>query len=520
MFRKTLIALPALLLGLTLVACDGTSSSTSGSFDSSDDSSSQTTESSQSDFTQGSYPFDISQPSVTDPQGTVNEVGQMKATTSTNALPQSGEANILVVPVHFSGSSDTAWTSSQIAAVNDLFFGDGELSVANYYSTSSYGKLSLSGVTGPATNGLTLELSLEDYTALVSTYGLSDTIARITDWVVQQIFVSDLTRTLDWHDFDADDDGRIDMIQLVFPEAPYDGSTVTNTLQAPSIYFDVEGDESGLDVGCVAWAPYYYVSTRPGLFYNMVGQALGIERTDDVTGDADSVYRAPMGNTDVMDSYVVTDQSSFAKFSMGWIEPDQYTAEDIPDDGLTITLSPFESSGECVLLSYEKQDDSFGEYLLLDFFTPTGLNSEDLSTVFTQGGIRVLKVDSRLAVEQGGRWYEYSGDYNFTDGTGYDYAYTNSGTNDYYSYGITANYPLVTFLDSSNFNRHMTDYSLQLTSDDLFQEGEGFGTSGHSWDTYVNFEFDGDGYNGPKLGITFTVDEVTSTSCTITLRRA
>ena len=98
----------------------------------------------------------------------------------------------------------------------------------------------------------------------------------------------------------------------------------------------------------------------------------------------------------------------------------------------------------------------------------------------------------------------------------YDYAYTNSSQNPYASSGISDNYALVSLLSKKGANRHMTDYSKLLDSNDLFLAGDAFGLDSQIDGFYKDFKF----HNNEALGITFTVDAIEENVATITLRRA
>lgn len=537
MKKKLLAALPAILLGLTLIGCNNETVSSSDSNPSIGDSS-ESIDSSVTDtepdeeFTQGTTPLNISQPSVKNPVGQLNQVGLMKKSEGKGALPQQGQANILVVPVNFANSS-VRFDTTRVNNLNNFFFGSTN-SVSSYFNKVSAGKLNLSGVVGPV-DAIDLPYTLNQYyDQVLNRMDPSSVLADIAEYVVDQIFVSDTTRTLDVADFDADDDGRVDMISLVFAEAPYDGTSSGDVnldaakaafLSPGALFNPLAESDSKVKVGGITWSPYSYASgIYSGVYYTQVANMIGIESTNDNVGDGNGNYRAPMGNTEIMDTYVTTDMSSFSKFQMGWYAPKAvYTAADVDEEnGLTFTLKPSESSGEFVMLAPEGEDgsDPFGEYLLVDFYTPTGYNNGILSSNYMKNpGIRVLKVDSRLAKEVDGHWTELAGAYDFNDGSAYNYAYSNNYTGDYYSDGITNNFPLVEFLSQEQDNRHMTSY-MTLTDDALFKQGEGFGTIGGPNDFYADFEFDGNGLNGPKLGLTFTVDSITDTEATITLRRA
>ena len=547
MFNKRLIALPALLLGLTLVSChkepaDSSSSESASVGESSTSSSTSTTPSTDtggddnpggdsSDFTPGLAPLPFDEPTFKDPVGSRTPAGKVAASYGNPSLVQKGQENLLVVPVQFLNDAQQ-YSDTQIESLKSFFFGSRN-SVSAYYSKVSNGALNLGGVVGPE-GALTLPYTLDTYLAQVSTLGPSGVISEITDYVVTSIFQSYMTKALDWRDFDADGDGVIDGISLVYIHSPADENTTdaaeASLLTAGLVSSPLEGRDN-IQVGSVSWSPYDYTSRQSftdGIYESLVGSMLGIPSLTDSVGDSTTgYYRSPMGFTDIMDTYYLTDQSSFAKYLMGWIDPTVYTASDIDAEGLKVTLRPSESTGDAIILSPTGSESPFGEYLIVDFYTPTGYNANTIGiNTMTTPGVRVLKVDSRLARQQSAHWYlTGEEDPDFSDGAVYDYAFTNNAINNHYSDGITENFPLCEILDDSAFNRHVTGDTPILTSDALFQQGEGFGDGNVPLSNrlfYGDFAFDGDGnpLTAPTLGITFTVDSVTSDSATITLRRS
>lgn len=543
--KSLLIALPALLLSLTAIGCNpdtsesgsaqvstgNPASDSQGQQSGSSEDSNNSSSSVEDDFTQGSNPYQIPQPTTKKPVGTMSEAGKMLKTSGSASLPSKGDVNILVVPVNFANSTN-AFTSGDTNRLNSRFFGKSE-SLSNYFSLASYGNLNVEGVVGP-TAGLTLPMTLDEYFAQTLTFGAGYVISEITDYVIDQIFVSDSTRTLDYRDFDADGDGEIDAISLVFCEPSYNSSTVYedyNTQQAaaalltPGVLFGPASEDSALKVGAVSWSPFDYLTTSFGIYVSQIANIMGIQNTNDLVGNSSTgTYRSPMGNTEIMDTYYMSDLTSFEKYQMGWISPKAYTAADISEEGTTITLNKFASSGDAVLLGIGDASNPFSEYVLLDFFDLSFTYTASVyGNVFNQAGVRALKVDARLAKNDKGRWYLLGDEKpDFTDGAQYDYAFSNSSTGDYYSDGIVQNYPLVTFLSSQQTNRWVIDGTTsQATSQDLFLEGDSFGTDNDDPnDFYAHYQFNGNGFNGDELGIHFTVDSVTDTAATITLRRA
>ncbi len=524
MKQKKLLPLLSLIAFLSLATgCSGTSSSisssnsntsaeTSSTDSSSGDSSSVSSSVSDEneydpDWQPGSDALeDATQPEVKNPQGTLNELGKMRASSSEAGLPQQGEANILVVPVQFALSDSSnadendVITEENRQALSDAFFGESD-SVSSYYYASSFGALTLSGVVTPT---ISLPSYFSTYALTAYAQGQEAAIETITDYVYTYLFEE--TETYYSHDFDADDDGKIDNIVIAYAwsedswifNSDYD--YIYEALFAEGTFYNPTSE-----VNTITWTTAKIDDVHTvNEYIREVGKVLGLSYYYDSYGT-----RAPLANTDIMDDGLTGDQNPFSKYQLGWIDPAIYTPDDL-DSELTITID----ADSPIILSYEEVD-LFGEYLILDFVSA----SDD--SVFTTSGIRVYEVDSRLAKEYNGYYfpYTYDGETDFTDGV-YTYSYSNDSTNPLYYYGIDQSYPLVSLLDSDGNNRHNVDASIEFDDSDLFVAGDSFGTESIVEGFYEDFRFHGDSYNGPELGIIFTVDEVSDSSATITLRRA
>ena len=122
--------------------------------------------------------------------------------------------------------------------------------------------------------------------------------------------------------------------------------------------------------------------------------------------------------------------------------------------------------------------------------------------------MRIYKIDSRLVSGNGD--YFYLDDFasgEFEDGLVYDFAYSNSSYNLYSIYGIGDNFALCELLDATGANRHMAN-PIVLDDDALFHEGDVFGGESEFAGFYEDFRFDGNGVNGPELGLTIEVESV------------
>lgn len=489
----------------------------------------------------------VKQPEVRDPQGTYGVLQQMRKSQGRVALPGQGDANILVVPVQFVGDEDNgfAFNKYTLSSIYSAFFGNLEEypSVCSYYEQSSFDKLHLGGVRAGV---VTAPLSIAEAILKTVNYGASSVHEEILSAIYDYYFVE--TSTYQVADFDADKDGKVDAIELVYDFSysySWDSDTYASagqSLMIPTVAFssDYSAANASLPVNSYGSSSVEFVangtSSYPHAFIGLVGQQIGIDDYSDTTGDASSNVRAPLAYLDPEAGFV-GDQNPFTKYQLGWIEPKFLNAASLTDDSQTLTLAPSITSGESLILSCSSEAQAFGEYLIIDYYTPTGINEYDSFNsslygrqLFDQKGIRVYKVDSRLVRGYGSSVLAYEGEPDFTatktldNGQTvsyfYDYGYTNNGINDYSSLGLSANFPLVEILSKKGANRHMTSQSISLTSADLFLQGDQFGSEDQIEGFYRDFAFDSDGYNGEVLGISFSVDSLTDDAATLTVKRS
>jgi hypothetical protein len=128
-----------------------------------------------------------------------------------------------------------------------------------------------------------------------------------------------------------------------------------------------------------------------------MGHILGLKDYYDVNGSTDFGACSPTGRMDMMD-YSLGDESPYSKLILDWTRP--Y----VPTASSSITLRPFNGSGDCILIpaSSTWSGSPFDEYLLLCYYTPSYLNRVDSTLrseenrLFQHSGVEVYHVDSRL----------------------------------------------------------------------------------------------------------------------------
>lgn len=500
--------------------------------------------------------LDCEQPTLKNPKGKTTTLNEIRKSQNRTGLPAQGEANLLVVPINFKDDDiiqnqvgneiDITISEEDREALKELYFGttkEGSYpSVQEFYKTSSFNKLNLSGVVSPL---VTLPETYRNYLVKTAMTSKKDVYNEIVTYVYDYLF--EQTKTYYLGDFDSDDDKRVDSITLVM-NYPYDISFQNDALDESHLDFTslnnvfftkdfAEPEKSKINSYAMisdCFRQYYYNDRDAREYIRLVGQMLGLDNYEDTTINPNTgTIRAPLGYTD-MNSGGIGDHNPFSKYQLGWIEPKFISASDISDEGLKIKLKGSINSGEAIIL-HTGDKNPFSEYLMLDFYTPFGVNALDSmtqsiygTTTFSKASIRVFQVDARLVRGFGDSFYDYNGKIDLnakvTLDNGievpyiYDYAYSNNSVNKYASSGYR-NYPLVSILSKYGINRHLTYFNTEVTDDDMFLKNDSFGSADQVEGFYKDFAFHGNGLIVEKLGISFTVNAIANGEATITLRR-
>ena len=408
---------------------------------------------------------DADQPSST-PKATRSVINRADASCGVRSLPSQGTVNILVVPVCFTDfessanlnlnfgdgetlsrmsgfDDDEGWrlgsTSFRVDWLDDIekaFFGDpddtGYESVSSFYEKSSYGKLHISGVVSP------VFYTLKTYDQIINQIR-SEGSKAVTDEIAEDIYrvFFQEDKIYDVDDFDSDDDGVVDGIWMVYdlPDYSSDPSRQMDSdlMWAYTAWAGEDEMPGDLGISGYCWASKWfitnglyaekpYVSSSGHLlpdshtYIHETGHLLGLNDYYDTSSE---YMRCPAAGLTMMD-HNVFDLDPYSKYLFGWVNPKQYWADDL-EDPETITLRPFESSGDCVVLNLPGNSGWVGEeYVILAYWTPTGLNEIDATnpymvraytdeyTGLTKPGIMAYHVDSRFLklVSRGGLWTE------------------------------------------------------------------------------------------------------------------
>lgn len=425
---------------------------------------------------------------------------------STGLNPQ-GNYEVLVIPVEFSGHEFTAQKLTDLENVFNNQENTGWQSVSSYYNTSSFGKLELSFK-------ITEKVILSKDTTYYSRK--NDNGASILKEALDA-----LDETIDFSKYDYNNDGFIDGIYIIY-SAPiygtddyyyvdnyyYDDSNEDDYYWAYVTWYEEEHDNPEDTTKYDGKYPYTYLFASVDFMYDNnytyfvndemkldattyiheTGHMLGLDDYYDYNEKMGS--NQGLGGADMMDS-TVGDHNPYSKLMLGWVKPTVIT------ETQTITINPFESSGEFIMVLLDYNSTYFSEYLLIDLYTATGLNKlhadADNSLLYynSEGtgasfGVRIYHVDSTIDNPYNENTYG-----SFTDNN-------NSVSKD----------PLIKLVEADGDKNFESSYRKGCASEnDLWQTG----------DVFSEIQPNYTRHDGKSINFDISFDNVTANSATITI---
>ena len=430
--------------------------------------------------------------------------------------PSTGDVNILVVPVNFDLNDIRHYERSSYIDFNEgayldameyTFNGVSSLdganpyweSVSSFYEKSSYGKLNLNfEIVDPFTPEMSASefLSKEDLTSSSSSVGGSQEL--ITDILKHGLTKNDVPIDIFDAKYDQNEDGYIDGMWLIYNVI--DGDLVSSESQPFWAYTtNYLAKATDTETGEIKIVGTRYANCALSFLYDdstlgydahtiihETGHMLGL---DDYYSYDNSGNYGYLGGIDMMDLNI-GDHSAFSKYALGWIEPTVIYKSDT-----TITLKPFEDTGEALIIPSSYYNDSaFSEYLILEYETPTGLNELDATKKYRNAyplafsnGLAIYHVDARLIKHEIQNGYYTCSDYLSENessvpevevhGSREDvYLVGNSNTPSYN--GISDDYALVRLISKERtlYSENPKTSRVGSTRRDLYQTGDSFGT--------------------------------------------
>ena len=529
-------SVPFLSSGETTTSVDGSTDTTTTSIISTSDSTTPTTSVSTSSSTPASTSSASASSSTS--SSTTSEtqpVGYMKQTSptinidnyriasDTTGLPTTGEVKLLVIPVTFTDYRCGNVCATRKEQIRKTFFGAANetswQSVKSYYETSSYGALTLTGV---VTDWFDSGWSSSEFAELTTSEGPYD-YAFDPTWAMLDAAVTFAKNNLNSNltEYDTDNDGFIDSVYMVYnnpnsSNAFYPGAG-DNVYWAYTYWHYNNYFEADLNspVGMtLVWSSFDFMFEGYGVngldahtYIHELGHAFGLDDyytyTEDDWGAA--------GGLDMMD-YNVLDHNAFSKYLLGWTNPYVLTGNQTTT---TVTLRPFESSGDFFLLGNNWNGSAFDNYLVFEFYTPTGLNQKDSQAIypgnnvrgFTVPGIKIYHVDARL-----GRFSNSTGDFlGYTDTLNNSGSYPMFAHSNSLEYTADENYKLIHLIEKNGTNTFING-SIASNST-LFRQGETFNPT----TTHSSFFYHQVGKFNDQSAIGYSVSVATLTANAVTL---
>lgn len=527
--------LPLLAILLASCASNGTSSS---------DSSMETPSSSSSSSGES---LSDSSSSVDDGPGyykaeAVNEnidLHDVYTSQSTPNLPSIGTYNVLVLPIELNGYpfSEEDLQTIDIALTGEASETNYWETLPSFYEQSSFGNLHIEAEIASVTN--------IDYTPseLFATFGGAGSDYCLKQGVRNYIRENGKGST---KKFDANEDGMIDATIMIYSCPDADSVEIGRIDPYAKLFwaytvYDVDGLTSADVDSPVGF--YYFWSSLDSFLGARQGQIdchTVIHEFGHILG-ADDYYDAdyeengwdfPAGGSIMMDNNV-GDHDIATKLLYGWVKPYVVTND------ATITINPSQENGDCILLADSWNGTGFDEYILIELYTPDGLNRQDAETVYedyghalpSEPGIRMWHVDFRLAYGPGfqgsnfmdvdyltdeqtaaGEYPEYC----VYNGTPYKSALCVSASNSNYMRSLSAIENQFNALQLIQAGGDYTFGSLgaHMTDEDLFHEGDEFSIDTHS-DFFKNEKFN----NGASVDFEISVDSLSADQATLSFRR-
>lgn len=447
-------------------------------------------------------------------------------------IPSFGERKLLVVPLCFNDSpthNNEALQKEKTIYIQNAFFGEDKrtnyYSVASYYNKASYGQIRLTGEVSP---WYEIGINSNNWKSISTSYmNASNIIAeRAIDYLKAN---SDINFDL----YDTDKDGNLDGVYFIY-DYKFNNDD-TNSLFWAYTYYTYKG-ENGLNKDEPAVNDYSWTSVDTILSDNNksysnyliheTGHLFGLSdyyNTFSSTGEkTNDFHYQPTGCFDMMD-YNIGDHSSFSKYLLNWTSP--LVVKD--NINTTIELKPFSESGEYLLIpSMSYNDSPFGEYLLVEYFAPRGLNKFSGSYVYVDKngnkgvynypqhhGLRIYHVDARLGyfkIGSNSSMIAYIDDPDWESkvggqAVGLDYAFSNSLTDEQAEQNTPT---LIHLLESSGENTFIN--GVPANNNTLFGFNDDFGIN-----TFKDFTF----HAGDKPNFTLKVVTLSTKSAKIEISK-
>lgn len=414
-----------------------------------------------------------------------------------DSCPSIGEPKLLIVPIWFTNSDRYIKGQGKQNVREDIekaYIGTPEEtgwhSVSSFYKEESKGKCDLKAT---VTDWYEIDQKTSYY------YRSTGRVMRLVSDAVGWYFGNHPEDSRS--NYDTDHDGYLDGVMLIYGCPDYTelniGTVDTSNLWAYCYWLQNPElkDPANPGPNSFFWASYDFMydtdkaMERAGTSYgggdnrfcdvdahtyiHEMGHVFGLDDYYDYSSNFD-----PAGSFSMQD-YNVGGHDPYSVMALGWANPI------VPTKSCQIEFDSFQETHDVVLLSANYGESPFDEYLLLELYTPTGLNEFDSKNRYKQAyplgpstcGIRLWHVDARLLL------HKDSGDYAITnkainDDGCVEHAFSNTYGSDGHGSPLGPNYLNYKLLQLIRNNPLETYKSkTMLGYEDLFYVGDTFSIS-------------------------------------------
>lgn len=314
-------------------------------------------------------------------------------------IPSIGEVTPLVVPVQWSDYADPD-PAGRLDMIRERLgrivdesgrvtdYSTDIHSLSAYYDAVSLGNYHIESF---LTDWVTVPYTVEEGTNLdMLSHSLPDEIYA----TVQQMHPN-----MDWSQFDRNADGIVDMVIYISAAPESDVLNIMSFIGGAHNRRGYDGGRAGTpekpnlkDFICVGTG---VLDADEHVILHEYGHGFGLIDYYDVTyqgGDA-------VGQFD-MQSGSYGDWNGYSKYSVGWIEPEVVTGL-AGGESVEIIIGSMAETGDAIVIPAAGADfdGPFGEYMLVDLFTATGVNETDASKHFKladEVGVRIYHINANM----------------------------------------------------------------------------------------------------------------------------
>lgn len=319
------------------------------------------------------------------------------------SMPSTGEVPLLVVPIDF---DDSVGNSVGLGYIDSAFTGNKEsnqyVSVSEYYAYSSCDRLHIKPYVVKDFFRSPTYPKVGDLSSIVGDSGT--TSALTTLYSEAKTWLSSSHKEIDLSSFSYKSKNNKEILPIYFIyNAPYAGEYDPSSTSRSSMLWAFTISRPAP----ISWSSIDMLHPNEGkvdahTFIHETGHLFGLDDYYDPRSSEAISRISHLGRMDMMDCSL-GDQNAFSKMLLNWERP--Y----VPTSSCEITLHQGSGNNESILLPLSSWNKTlYDDYLLMEFYTPTGLNyvdtyfrSDVTMKLFENPGIKIYKVDASLELYNG-----------------------------------------------------------------------------------------------------------------------